>query len=415
MNSNAVKLYVLTVFLCFAWMTSGFAQGSFNPIKPSDSTRIRRSPVIDSAKQIDAIDVLHHIFHSDSTKHKSRPFQRLNFSIVPSAGYSLSTGLAADVVANTAFYTSHARKENLSSINGEFVVDTRSQLLLISRSDIWGPDNSYNFTTDIRLEKYPTDDYGLGTQTTEIDDRKLVYNYVRVYGTYFKRLVENYYLGLGYNYDHHYRISEIYNPQAGNQDFALYGSPANTTSSGVVLDFLFDNRKNSINPLNGGYVNVIYRQNASFLGSDASWRSLLIDLRKYIRPVDDSNNILGFWSMIWLSSAETPYLDLPATGQDTYNNSGRGYIQGRFRGRDMFYIESEYRFGITHNGLLGGVVFANGQTFTNSHNKFDNFAPAAGTGLRIKVNKHSNTNVSLDYAVGIRGSRGLFVNLGEVF
>lgn len=80
------------------------------------------------------------------------------------------------------------------------------------------------------------------------------------------------------------------------------------------------------------------------------------------------------------------------------------------------YLETEYRFGITRNGLFGGVVFANAQTVTDwPSNKFETIYPAVGAGLRVKVNKHSNTNISIDYGMGLDGSKGIFVNLGEVF
>jgi len=82
----------------------------------------------------------------------------------------------------------------------------------------------------------------------------------------------------------------------------------------------------------------------------------------------------------------------------------------------MLYLEGEYRFGITKNGLLGGVLFTNAQSYSEfKTNRFEKVAPAVGTGLRVKVNKHSNTNVCIDYATGLYGSRGVFVNLGEVF
>lgn len=109
-------------------------------------------------------------------------------------------------------------------------------------------------------------------------------------------------------------------------------------------------------------------------------------------------------------------LDLPSTGGYMYNNSGREYALGRFRGSDMLYMEGEYRFGITRNGLSGAVIFANGESFTEfNSNTFQKIAPAEGTGIRIKLNKHSNTNICIDYGVGVGGSRGFFVNLGEVF
>ena len=82
----------------------------------------------------------------------------------------------------------------------------------------------------------------------------------------------------------------------------------------------------------------------------------------------------------------------------------------------MLYGEAEYRFQLTHNGLLGGVVFANVQSFSEQNtNTFQTVAPGWGLGMRLKLNKFSRTNVALDYGWGLNGSGGVFVNLGEVF
>jgi hypothetical protein len=82
----------------------------------------------------------------------------------------------------------------------------------------------------------------------------------------------------------------------------------------------------------------------------------------------------------------------------------------------MLYIEGEYRFGLTKNGLLGGVIFANTESFSEQGNdQFARIYAGYGAGLRIKFNKFSKTNLVFDYAFGTDGSRGLFLNLGEVF
>jgi hypothetical protein len=61
-------------------------------------------------------------------------------------------------------------------------------------------------------------------------------------------------------------------------------------------------------------------------------------------------------------------------------------------------------------------LFTNAESLTAyKTNTFKNIAPAAGSGLRVKINKYSNTNVSIDYGFGRYGSHGFFVNLGEVF
>lgn len=78
--------------------------------------------------------------------------------------------------------------------------------------------------------------------------------------------------------------------------------------------------------------------------------------------------------------------------------------------------EMEYRFSITENGFLGGVVYGNVQSVAHSEsNRISSLIPGYGAGIRIKYNKKSNTNIALDYAWGKDGSRGFFMNLGEVF
>lgn len=127
--------------------------------------------------------------------------------------------------------------------------------------------------------------------------------------------------------------------------------------------------------------------------------------------------VLALWSYNWLVlGGKPPYLDLPSTGWDGYNNSGRGFIQGRYRGEKMVYLESEYRFDITNNGLLGATIFANAESFSGLNSqKLQSVQPGAGLGLRIKLNKKSDTNIAIDYGFGTQGSKGLFVNIGEVF
>ncbi|GAC1303269.1 MAG: BamA/TamA family outer membrane protein [Mucilaginibacter sp.] len=370
---------------------------------------------IDSSRQRDIVDIIKRVFNRN-TPAEGRKSRKLNFSIVPAVGYSLSSGFAVDVSGNVAFYTGDPHLDNLSEIDAETVYDTRSQKILIVRSTIWGDANRFKLVTDLRWEKYPIDTYGLGSAAPNAAIDHFSYMYIRTYATIFKKIVPNFYAGFGYNFDDHYNISESGISNGTLSDFQRLGGGTQSKSSGVNVDLLFDNRRNPINPLNGGYASVFYRRNYQFLGSDNNWQELQLDLRRYIRVSPDNNNILGFWSISRFTTGNVPYFDLPATGSDMYNNGGRGYTEGRFRGKDMLYLESEYRFGITKNGLLGGVLFANGETFTGIQgNKFQRIAPAAGTGLRVKINKHSDTNVAIDYAFGLHGSNGFFVNLGEVF
>jgi len=189
-------------------------------------------------------------------------------------------------------------------------------------------------------------------------------------------------------------------------------------SSGLSMNVLYDTRSNSINPMDGYYAYFQYRLNPSFLGSDHTWGSVYLDLRKYLRFTKDPNrqNMLGLWGYYWsVLNRKVPYLDLPSIGWDVYNRSGRGFDQNRFRGRHLFYLEAEYRRDITNNGLLGFVVFTNANTVSGPNSQiFKDWNQAYGGGLRIKFNKGSGTNIAIDYGRS-KGFDGFQIGLDEVF
>jgi outer membrane protein assembly factor BamA len=183
------------------------------------------------------------------------------------------------------------------------------------------------------------------------------------------------------------------------------------------LNLLYDTRNNSINPLPGSYINLVYRVNATFFGSNYNWQSLYVDIRKYVslNPTKpNQQNTFAFWSYFWtVFNSKAPYLDLPSIGWDPYNTSGRGIDQNRYRGKTLFYAESEYRRDITQNGLLGFVLFINANSVSGPV-LFSSWHPAGGGGLRIKFNKGSNTNIGIDYGIS-KGYRSIMFKLGEAF
>jgi outer membrane protein assembly factor BamA len=243
------------------------------------------------------------------------------------------------------------------------------------------------------------------------------YDFFRFSEVAMKHIAGNFFLGAGYKLQQHWNV--VYRgPQDGAaSDYQAYGAAAHPTSSGLSLNALVDSRDNSVNASNGFYAAVQYYNYEKALGSNNNWQSLIIDVRKYYRLPENSENVIAFWSYNWLTlSGKPPYLDLPSTSWDTYSTTGRGYIQSRFRGAQMVYLETEYRFKISRNGLIGGVVFLNGESFSAAQGtKLESIQPGYGPGLRIKLSKVSQTNLAIDYGFGNQGSRGLFLTVGEVF
>ena len=127
--------------------------------------------------------------------------------------------------------------------------------------------------------------------------------------------------------------------------------------------------------------------------------------------------MLAFWTYYWTAlNSHAPYLDLPSIGWDPYQQrSGRGFPQNRYRGDGLLYFETEYRRDITSDGLLGFVLFTNINSVTEPvTNQYSYIHLAAGGGLRLKFNKRTATNISLDCGVS-REYFAVYLNLGETF
>jgi hypothetical protein len=338
------------------------------------------------------------------------------FTVSPILEYTMATKFSFGIVGNMAFTARSSQKTNVSSFLGAIKYTQNKQFMLPVQSSIWTPGNKYNLLGDWRYLNYPEDNWGFGGFTTLSDKYIINYHQLRLYETILRSIRKNVYFGFGYQLNHYWRISESVVQPGRITDFQKYGFSEKSTSSGVVLDFIYDSRENSINPEGGSfYLNVQLLQDIKLLGADSNWNSLLIDVRKYIKM--PHHTILAFWFYnMFTISGDPPYLDLPGTGSDTYSITGRGYEQTRFIGKKMVYLEAEYRFNISKNGLIGAVIFANAESLSElDNNKLEVILPGFGVGLRFKLDKFSGTNVAIDYGIGTRGSRGFSSSLGEVF
>ncbi len=367
----------------------------------------------------DLTDVVSHLFHKNKankldTLHNPRKY---NYSIVPAAGYTLQTGFAGIVSANLGFYNYEENDAKLSNIASSITYSEYNQVILPLNANIWFNKGNYNFVSDNRYISYPSSIYGLGGRTDPNKARTINFSGLKLHNKLVKSFSTNWLAGLGLYYDQFWDIS-VLDPTTKRISTLIQKELGKSeTAVGPIADILYDSRTNQINPDKGTFFTLLYRYNATQLGSDNDWQSLIIDTRKYFKFPENSQNILAFWNLEWLTlSGKIPYLIMPSTGWDDQYNSGRGYIQSRFRGRNMSYLESEYRFQISRNGLFGGVVFANVQSYSGDlSSTYATLLPGYGAGLRFKINKHSRTNICLDYGIGKNGSGGFYVNLGEVF
>ena len=395
-------------------------QSSGIPIKKLSPTGVNpgskdTTVMVRGTKQQDIGDVLHKLFHNKTTPEIDSITSKPQVSVVPAIGYTLVTSFAVVVSGNIAFR--NGPQSRISTVVASASYTENKQFIMPIQTNFWTKDNSYEFVGNYSYLKYPQSTYGLGSNSRISADDPMDYSLIQFYETILRHVAGNFYAGLGYDFDDHWDISERGNPDGSVSDYAKYGAATRTISSGFTINGQLDSRDNAINPSKGTYIGVQLRNSDKNFGATKNWQSLIIDVRKYINFPEGSDNTLALWSYDWLIvGGKPPYLDLPATGWDANFATGRGYIQGRFRGNDMLYGEAEYRYKITADGVLGGTVFLNGETFNAERGtSLQSVQPGFGPGLRVKLNKVSNTNISINYGFGNENSRGLFISVGEAF
>ena len=363
-------------------------------------------------------------------------------AVLPAVGYNPAMGVVFGLSGTLGMYLGPPSTTTVSSLQGVGLYTTMSQLIVQLSTTLLTARNEWELQGDWRFLIFNQKTYGLGTgpQAMSAAPMNEDFNLVRFHETVLRRVWSDLYVGIGYRLDSYYAVQDTSMdltapvPIVG-PDYAYslaYGfSPHQGVVSGATLAALYDSRDSNIDPYRGFYGSASFTASPTWLGSSRTSTSLEAQFRVYA-PLDGDvpRNVLGFWLYYrGVTSGVAPYLTLPSIGWDQKNRTGRGYVQGRWRGTQELYGEVEWRFRITNNGLLGGVVFANTESFaapafqasgagwsyaSEKVGLLQFIRPAGGFGLRFMMNRDSRTNVALDFAFG-ESSWGVWFNAGEYF
>lgn len=366
----------------------------------------------------------------------SKP-KKTNFLLaIPLIGSQPATGFAFGAVGQ---YTFKGKKfeDRYSTINLGATYTEKKQLIVNFKNSVMLLNNKIFLSGDWRYYIFSQSNYGLGTaiipsfrKDNNFDINSITepmrYNYFKFHQTISWKIKGDFYLGSGVHFDNYSAIvDENLNVESG--EFTNHYSYSKKQGfndkkysvNGLSLNFVHDSRDNQINTNHGWFANVNFRMNPSFNKSQIASSVLLAEYRFFI-PLSKTNKqyVFSFWTYgQFLTTGKLPYLNLPAIGWDQRSRSGKGYIQGLFRGYNLAYLETEYRFPISGNDLISGTIFSNFTTTSNKDknvNLFQYIQPAFGIGLRILIDKATRTNLILNYGWG-RRSEAFYLNAGESF
>lgn len=376
---------------------------------------------------------------------------KLYFIPGPSFGVNPVYGVMLGVGATASYYFGDPKTTRASNMLVNFSFTSKGQFINTYRSFVYTKDDEWILIGDWRYLNSAEPTYGLGTgpdsakliqsggeyeyndsiyRGPESQSQLLAFEQFRFYETVFKRIYKSTYLGLGYHLDVYEDIRDNLLDLENNVITSHYAyselmgfDPTQAYLSGVSLNALYDSRDSPIGTYSGTYGRVSFRVNPTFIGSDQDSTSLVLEGRHFLDlgPKVAGRDVLAGWAIgAFTTTGRLPYLDLPATSYDQFGKSGRGYVQGRFRGEHFLYAELEYRRRLFVLGPIpfGGVLFFNLQTAGVSQGGvklFDHIEPGGGAGLRVTLQRATRLSIALDYGVGNYDSQGFYVRMNDTF
>ncbi len=248
-------------------------------------------------------------------------------------------------------------------------------------------------------------------------DLHLVYSELRniVSAEYSRKIFNDFYLGvlyLGTKTKYRFDQGSEEENDFSEKFFTENGITDNFISS-IGLNFSFDNQDYVYNPTKGLMFSIRPKLNREWLGSDNDY----IDTdftASYFIPLK-VGQVLGFSLAGGIATGDVPF--------DGYQSYGvrsnlRGYPTGKYRGRNMVALQTEYRRKIYKR--WGAVAFAGtGSIWGNENNGEESFErdwlPSVGVGARYMISLEKRINLRLDFAVGVDGNQGIYFGIMEAF
>ncbi|MCI5059182.1 MAG: BamA/TamA family outer membrane protein, partial [Flavobacteriales bacterium] len=248
--------------------------------------------------------------------------------------------------------------------------------------------------------------YGIGTNAVEQNEEVFGIEFPRVRLTALRQVYPNLYLGPRFWYDN-IDITEV--EDQGLLDLGNVPGRSGGHISGVGLTAIWDSRDIIFFPSNGIFAEFTLLPHNSATGSDFNFLRMEMNAAHYQTVF--KKHVLASNLILSKSNGTVPFTQMGLLGG---TKRMRGFYEGRFRDRNMWVGQLEYRiplkwrFGVNFFGAVGDVS-PNLDSF-----QIKNTKAAYGLGLRYMFDLEKKLNIRLDMGFTEEGSN-FYVTFGEAF
>jgi hypothetical protein len=223
---------------------------------------------------------------------------------------------------------------------------------------------------------------------------------------------ENSFIGLNVDYNYT-KGSEASAGVAADSVYRLYNDKPLNSGFGLILRY--DSRDVPVDAWRGMLIDFRATTYLTSLGGDNNFQVYQLDYRQF-KTIGRAGQVLAWQIRTRFAFGNVPYGEMSQLGNPF---DFRGYLWGRYRNHDMFYLLTEYRHTfLKGNGRLGrhiAVTWVGTGTIFNSQTSKDNtnrWLPNFGVGYRFEI--QPRMFVRIDFGIG-RETSGIYFNFNQAF
>lgn len=333
----------------------------------------------------------------------------------PFASYTPETEWAFGAAGLFYFRTSSNTFSNLraSNIITSAQYTTKKQFLIELDYDVYFSEDDHRFYGYVSYNKFPSSFFGIGNFTKKENEEVYTSRYYFIKNAFTKRIIRKGTGGLYIGLRQEFRNDKIVSvePDGLINTSQITGFNGGTIS-GLGAIAIFDTRDNTFSSSEGEYVETQLSFFTKAFLSDYNFNNLLVDVRKY-HPIyiGDSQTIIAMQFSANIANDDVPFYVLPTFG-GSYNM--RGVFSGRYRDKNMFFLQTEYRFPVYW--IVNMTAFAGIAQVANTIKDYslNDLIIAYGLGIRLNVIPDEKISLRADIGFSKEGSQ-IYLGFGEAF
>ncbi|MHB8259540.1 MAG: BamA/TamA family outer membrane protein [Bacteroidia bacterium] len=333
--------------------------------------------------------------------------KRIRFAALPIIYYQPETKWGAGAAGLFRFkQKTEPDSMRHSNIMFSLVGTQLAQILIGIPFQMWFNREAYNVYGEVGFQSVNYLFFGIGNHVPSYFRERYFTNNPRLRLTALRRVYPHLYAGLKYSYDY----TNI--TQLSDTGMLIKGTIAGSKGgavSGVGTTIKYDNRDNQFYATKGYYAEFFALTNNNLTGSDYSFGKYSLDVSTYCAL--PYKQVLAFNGYGVINTGNVPFYQMAVLGGDS---KMRGLYQGRFRDKDCWVLQTEYRAHLFWR--LGAVAFASIGDVAPQLNQFNYKYThlAFGGGLRVLADKKQRLNLRFDTGYS-NNQVNYYFTLGEAF